>query len=109
MRKLLLVAFLLYAQPAVACGTDVLIFDAWWCVHCKNVKSYLTSRGINYRTIDTTQNKYHWLDVMLVNFGSAGIPVTVIDGRWDGTRLISSHSIITGFNPAAMRQALCIY
>lgn len=108
MRKLLLlVAFLFYAQPAAACGTDVLVFDAYWCGHCKNTKSFLSMNNIRYRTIEITQNQHHWNNVLSTNFGVAGVPVVVIDGRWNGMYLVSSHRIIRGHSESALREALC--
>ena len=97
----------LCATPAhAACFKHVFVFDAYWCGFCKQTKNFLHRHGIPFEAVEITNN-HHFQSLLTTNFGSAAVPVTIIDGRWNGTQLTSG-TVIVGFQEAALRSALCI-
>jgi glutaredoxin 3 len=106
MKKLLLTVALLAglasiflsAAPAEArCGSKgVVLYDAYWCPYCKQVKDLFARHGVRYRRIETTRNQQAQAEMMR-RFGTVTVPVIVVDG-----------TAVIGFDESRLRQLLCL-
>ena len=69
----------LAAAPAGAgCSKTVVMYNAYWCPYCRQVRSILARDKINYTILDVTTP--HIQAVMMRQFGDTAVPRTVIGG-----------------------------
>ncbi|UCG35742.1 MAG: thioredoxin family protein [Candidatus Omnitrophota bacterium] len=59
---------------------EVKVYSTPSCPYCKMVKDYLSSKGIDYQSLDVSQDKTALQDMVKVS-GQMGVPVTVINGE----------------------------
>lgn len=59
---------------------SVTIFTSPSCVWCNRAKSYFTSKGIKFKTIDVTKDKFAANDCL--KHGCKGVPVILIGGTY---------------------------
>ena len=65
--------------PAEAgCSKSVVMYNAFWCPYCKQVRAILARNHIKYTTLDATTSQVQ--EVMLLRFGDTAVPRTVIGG-----------------------------
>ena len=105
MRKIcrgLLVAVLCLAWTHVAstpaqaaCVKTVVLYSAYWCPYCRQVRSLLGRYHIPYKLVEVTSPSGQSL--MLRKFGDTGVPRTVIGG-----------TLVLGYEPAQIKQLLCL-
>jgi len=58
----------------------VIIYSTPTCVYCNTLKEYLSSKSIEYKEIDVSQNEVE-LEKMVAISGQMGVPVIEIDGN----------------------------
>ena len=69
----------LAAAPTEAgCRNSVVMYNAYWCPYCAQVRSILARNQIKYTILDATTPRVQAL--MLRRFGDVGVPRTVIGG-----------------------------
>jgi glutaredoxin len=74
-------ATLLLLGPAPAeagCSKSVVLYNAYWCPYCKQVRAILARNHIKYSILDATTPQVQ--AIMLRKFGDTGVPRTVIGG-----------------------------
>jgi len=59
---------------------SVTIFTSPSCIWCNKAKSYFTTKGIRFKTIDVTKDKFAADDCR--KYGCKGVPVVVIAGTY---------------------------
>ena len=70
---------LLGPAPAEAgCSKSVVLYNAYWCPYCKQVRAILARNHIKYSILDATTPQVQ--AIMLRKFGDTGVPRTVIGG-----------------------------
>jgi glutaredoxin len=70
---------LLYAAPAEAgCSKSVVVYNAWWCPYCRQVRAILARNHIRYSVLDATSTRVQTL--MVRRFGDTAVPRTIIGG-----------------------------
>ena len=75
------VATLLLLAPAPAeagCSKSVVLYNAYWCPYCKQVRAILARNHIKYSILDATTPQVQ--AIMLRQFGDTAVPRTVIGG-----------------------------
>jgi glutaredoxin len=84
----------LLPPPAEAsCSKSVVLYNAWWCPYCRQVRAILARHRIKYSVLDATTP--HVQAIMLKRFGDTGVPRTVIGG-----------AVVVGADEARIKQ-LC--
>jgi glutaredoxin len=84
------------STPAqAACAKNVVLYSAYWCPYCKQVRSLLGRYQIPYKLVEVTTSSGQSL--MLRKFGDTGVPRTVIGG-----------AVVVGNDPARIKQLLCL-
>ena len=76
---LILAAVLLCLAPPQAeagCSKNVVMYNAWWCPYCRQVRAILARNHIRYSILDATSSRVQ--AIMLRRFGDTGVPRTVI-------------------------------
>jgi glutaredoxin len=69
----------LYAAPAEAgCSKSVVLYNAWWCPYCRQVRAILARNHIRYSMLDATSPRVQTL--MVKRFGDTAVPRTIIGG-----------------------------
>jgi glutaredoxin len=89
-------ALLLSLVPAPAgagCGKSVILYSAWWCPYCKQVRAILARNDIKYSLLDATTPRVQAM--MVKRFGDTAVPRTVIGG-----------AVVEGVDEARIKQ-LC--
>ena len=74
-------ATLLLLGPAPAeagCSKSVVLYNAYWCPYCKQVRAILARNHIKYSILDATTPQVQ--AIMLRKFGDTAVPRTVIGG-----------------------------
>ena len=66
------------APVAAGCSKSVILYNAWWCGYCKQVRAILARNNIKYSILDATTPKVQAM--MLRKFGDTAVPRTVIGG-----------------------------
>jgi glutaredoxin len=67
------------AVPAQAgCSKSVVLYSAYWCPYCKQVRDILARNGIKYTLLDATSASVQAM--MRKRFGDTAVPRTVIGG-----------------------------
>ena len=70
---------LLGPAPAEAgCSKSVVLYNAYWCPYCKQVRAILARNHIRYSVLDATTAQVQ--AIMLRRFGDTAVPRTVIGG-----------------------------
>lgn len=80
--------------PAGGRGHRVIVFSTPTCPWCNRAKSYLRSRGVQFRDVDVSRDDAAARDLVR-RTGQMGVPVVEIDGR-----------SIVGFDQARIDAAL---
>jgi glutaredoxin len=71
--------FCLAATPAEAgCSKSVVMYNAFWCPYCRQVRAILARHHIRYTILDATTPQVK--EVMVRRFGDTSVPRTVIGG-----------------------------
>ncbi len=84
------------STPAeAACAKTVVLYSAYWCPYCRQVRSLLGRYHIPYKLVEVTSPSGQSL--MLRKFGDTGVPRTVIGG-----------TLVLGYEPARIKQLLCL-
>lgn len=84
------------STPAqAACAKNVVLYSAYWCPYCRQVRSLLGRYHIPYKLVEVTTPSGQSL--MLRKFGDTGVPRTVIGG-----------TLVLGYEPARIKQLLCL-
>ena len=84
------------STPAeAACAKNVVLYSAYWCPYCRQVRSLLGRYHIPYKLVEVTSPSGQSL--MLRKFGDTGVPRTVIGG-----------TLVLGYEPAQIKQLLCL-
>jgi glutaredoxin len=92
----LAVASMLYVTPVeAACGKSVVLYNAYWCPYCRQVRSLLGRYHIRYQLVEATTDSGQSL--MLRKFGDTSVPRTIIRGV-----------VVEGYDPARIKQLLCL-
>jgi glutaredoxin len=92
----LVVASMLYVTPAeAACGKSVVLYNAYWCPYCRQVRSLLGRYHIRYLLVEATTPRGQSL--MLGRFGDTSVPRTIIGGV-----------VVVGYDPERIKQLLCL-
>lgn len=84
------------STPAQAvCAKSVVLYNAYWCPYCKQVRNLLGRYHIGYRLIEVTTPSGE--AASLRAFGDTSVPRTVIGG-----------SVVVGYDPARIKRLLCL-
>jgi glutaredoxin len=84
------------STPAqAACSKSVVLYSAYWCPYCKQVRSLLGRYHIRYQLIEVTTPRGESLS--LRQFGDTSVPRTIIGGV-----------VVEGYEPARIKQLLCL-
>jgi glutaredoxin len=76
---LALALYWLPASPAEAgCSKNVIMYNAYWCPYCKQVRDILARNRIRYSVKDATTARVQ--ADMIRRFGDTAVPRTVIGG-----------------------------
>lgn len=82
------------AQERAMCQTqEVVMYMTSWCAYCKQARDFMRARGVDFFEIDVERTDNE--DVRRI--GRLGVPQIATERGW-----------IRGFNPAEIRQKLCI-
>jgi len=76
---------------------DVKIYSLPTCIHCNHTKEFFKKHNVKYKDINVQNNKKAAME-MIEKTGQHGIPVIVIDGKWDDA--------IIGFDERALKKKL---
>lgn len=71
---------------------SVTVYTTTNCVQCEQTKRVLTARGIEYDTIDLSENKEALEYVLSLGFSSAPVVITD-DDMWSGFRIDKLNSL----------------
>src|SRR6185369_8086724 len=63
-------------QAEAGCSKNVVMYNAWWCPYCRQVRAILARNHIRYSILDATSSRVQ--AIMLRRFGDTGVPRTVI-------------------------------
>jgi len=74
--------------------TKIIVYSTQACPYCSMAKDYLKDKGVEFESIDVSQD-HDKAQEMMTKSGQSGVPVIDIDG-----------TIIVGFNRPAIDQAL---
>ena len=70
---------MLAPAPAEAgCSKSVIMYNAYWCPYCKQVRAILARNHIRYSVLDATTPQVQ--AIMVRQFGDTAVPRTVIGG-----------------------------
>src|SRR5262245_1397178 len=83
------------APAEAACAKSVTLYNANWCPYCKQVRALLGRYHIPYSLIEVTTPGGE--AAALKKFGDTSVPRTVIGG-----------AVVTGYDPARIKQLLCL-
>src|SRR4029079_7742133 len=84
------------STPAQAvCAKPVVLYNAYWCPYCRQVRALLGSYHIRYQLIEVTAEPGQ--SMALKRFGDTSVPRTVIGG-----------AVVTGYDPEHIKQLLCL-
>lgn len=75
--------------------SQVIIYTTSWCPACKHAKAYLDQRKVAFIERDVEKSRDHLTEMLQKSGGAAGVPVIDVRG-----------TILRGFNPRAIEQAL---
>lgn len=82
--------------PAQAvCAKSVVLYNAYWCPYCKQVRALLGRYHIRYQVVEVTTPQGQSLSVK--KFGDTSVPRTVIGG-----------TVVMGYDPEQIKQLLCL-
>ncbi len=73
-------AALLWLPGTAEAGCDkrVVLYNAYWCPYCRQVRAILARNHIRYSILDATTTRVQ--AIMLRRFGNTAVPRTVIGG-----------------------------
>jgi glutaredoxin len=78
----LALALALYGLPTApaeaGCSKNVILYNAYWCPYCKQVRDILARNRIRYRILDATTAPVQ--ADMVRRFGDTAVPRTMIGG-----------------------------
>src|SRR4026207_1842847 len=60
---------------AMGCSKNVVMYNAWWCPYCRQVRAILARNHIRYSILDASSRVQA---IMLRRFGDTGVPRRVI-------------------------------
>lgn len=84
------------APVEAGCGTkSVVLYSAYWCGFCKQVRGMLAGYHVRYNLQEASTTRVQ--ASMLRRFGNTYVPKTVIGGV-----------VVEGVNQARMKQLLCL-
>jgi len=83
------------APAQAACSKSVVLYSAYWCPYCKQVRSLLGHYHVRYQLVESTTASGQSL--MLSKFGDTSVPRTVIGG-----------AVVLGYEPERIKQLLCL-
>ena len=66
------------APAQAGCSKSVVLYSAYWCPYCKQVRDILTRNAIKYTLLDATSANVQAM--MRKRFGDTAVPRTVIGG-----------------------------
>lgn len=78
-----------------ACAKSVVLFNAYWCPYCREVRSLLGRYRIDYQLVEVTAEPGRSLS--LSKFGDISVPRTVIGSV-----------VVEGYDPDRIKQLLCL-
>lgn len=78
-----------------ACAKSVVLYNAYWCPYCKQVRALLGRYNIRYQLVEVTTPQGQSLSVK--KFGDTSVPRTVIGG-----------TVVMGYEPERIKQLLCL-
>ena len=84
------------STPAQAvCAKSVVLYNAYWCPYCRQVRALLGQYHIRYQLIEVTTPQGQAQSVK--RFGDISVPRTVIGG-----------TVVMGYEPDRIKQLLCL-
>ena len=84
------------STPAQAvCAKSVVLYNAYWCPYCRQVRALLGQYHIRYQLIEVTTPQGESQSVR--QFGDTSVPRTVIGG-----------TVVVGYEPERIKQLLCL-
>ena len=84
------------STPAQAvCAKPVVLYNAYWCPYCRQVRALLGQYHIRYQLIEVTTPQGESQSVR--RFGDTSVPRTVIGG-----------TVVVGYEPERIKQLLCL-
>jgi len=83
------------APAHAACSKNVVLYSAYWCPYCKQVRALLGHYHVRYQLVESTTASGQSL--MLSKFGDTSVPRTVIGG-----------AVVLGYEPERIKQLLCL-
>ncbi|MBI2507648.1 glutaredoxin family protein [Candidatus Woesearchaeota archaeon] len=78
---------------------EVKVYSLPTCVHCNHTKEFFKKHNVKYQDINVQDNK-NAAKEMVEKTGQHGVPVIVIDGKWDDA--------VIGFDEKGLRKILGI-
>jgi glutaredoxin-like YruB-family protein len=73
-------SYLSHKQTSTGGNHRVIVFSSPTCVWCMRAKSYLRSRGVQFRDVDVSRDPAAARDLVR-RTGQMGVPVVEIDGK----------------------------
>ena len=84
-------------EPPLADAVDkpVVLYNAYWCPYCRQVRALLGHYHIRYQLVEVTAEPGQ--SMALKRFGDTSVPRTVIGG-----------TVVIGYEPERIKQLLCL-
>ncbi len=89
------ISALAFTPAHALCSKTVVVYNAYWCKYCRQVRSLLDGYHVRYKVIEVTEEPGR--SMALKRFGDTSVPRTIIGG-----------DVVTGYEPEQIKELLCL-